>query len=241
MAILLAIMPHFAWLFTKTNFKFLVVENKYILDDLITRYPQLTSVKIQIEKAADELISGYERGNKLLVCGNGGSCSDSDHIVGELMKGFEHQRPVNDSLKNSLKSISGERGKYLAERLQLGLPTISLAAHSALITAVANDTDANLIFAQQVVGYGKPGDILLGISSSGNSQNVIDALITAKAKEMLVIGLTGETGGRMKEFCDILINVPGKRTAFVQELHLPVYHTLCVMVENHFFGNMYFA
>ncbi|NEW84851.1 MAG: SIS domain-containing protein, partial [Mariniphaga sp.] len=110
-------------------------------------------------------------------------------------------------------------------------------AQSALITAVANDTDANLIFAQQVVGYGNAGDILIAISSSGNSQNVLDAIITAKAKGMIVIGLTGETGGKMKLICDILINVTGRRIAFVQELHLPVYHTLCLMVENYFFGN----
>jgi len=215
------------------------MENKFILQELITRYPQLSSLEATIQEAANCLIACYEQGKKILTCGNGGSCSDSDHIVGELMKGFEDKRPVMESLKNQLMTISSDRGKYLSEKLQHALPAISLTAHSALITAVANDTDADLIFAQQVVGYGNSGDVLIGISSSGNSQNVIDALITAKAKGLHVIGLTGETGGKMKEYCDILINVPGKRTAYVQELHLPVYHTLCMMIETHFFGNMY--
>jgi D-sedoheptulose 7-phosphate isomerase len=155
------------------------------------------------------------------------------------MKGFEHNRPVTEGLKAQLKEVGGERGSYLAERLQHGLPAISLTAHNALITAVANDTDANLIFAQQVVGYGVEGDVLIAISSSGNSQNVLDAILTAKAKGLSVIGLTGETGGMMKTMCDTLINVPGKGTAAVQEFHLPVYHALCVMVETHFFGNYY--
>jgi D-sedoheptulose 7-phosphate isomerase len=213
------------------------VENNFFLEELITRYPQLLPVKEAIRKAADCIVACYEQGGKLLVCGNGGSCSDSDHIVGELMKGFENKRRITESLKNQLIEASGERGAYLAEKLQHALPAISLTAHSALITAVANDTDADLIFAQQVVGYGNPGDVIIGISSSGNSQNVIDALITAKAKRMTVIGLTGENGGKMMSHCDILINVQGRRTAFVQELHLPVYHVLCLMVEHHFFGN----
>ncbi len=212
------------------------MENTNFLVELTGRYPQLQSVENEIQKAAGTLINCYEQGKKVLVCGNGGSCSDSDHIVGELMKGFENMRPIQENLKSQLYEIAGERGLYLAGKLQQGLPAISLTSHSALITAVANDTDANLIFAQQVVGYGNNGDVLIAISSSGNSQNVIDAMITAKAKGLVIIGLTGETGGKMTEFCDILINVSGRRTAFVQELHLPVYHTLCLMVENHFFG-----
>ena len=213
------------------------MEINFFLEELITRYPQLITVKGEISNAVASLIKCYEQGGKVLLCGNGGSCSDSDHIVGELMKGFENKRRVSESLKQRLLASSSERGAYLGEKLQQGLPAISLTAHSALITAVANDTDADLIFAQQVVGYAKPGDVIIGISSSGNSQNVIDALITARAMDMVVIGLTGETGGKMKPHCDILINVPGRRTAFVQELHLPVYHILCLMVEHHFFGN----
>jgi D-sedoheptulose 7-phosphate isomerase len=215
------------------------MENIILLEDLISRYPKLVSVKDEIQNAADCLIRCYQQGRKVLVCGNGGSCSDSDHIVGELMKGFEHKRPIEESLKEKLSELAGERGIYLAGKLQQGLPAISLTAHSALITAVANDTDADLIFAQQVVGYGNDGDVLIGISTSGNSQNVIDAIITSKAKGMVVIGLTGETGGKIKTICDILINVPERRTSLVQELLFPVYHSLCLMVENYLFGNQY--
>ena len=213
------------------------MKSEELLNELIGRYPQLGSIGAEIAKAAESMIQCYKNGGKVLVCGNGGSCSDSDHIVGELMKGFEHKRPLNQEMKQQLVSIAGERGAYLAEKLQMALPTISLTAHSALITAVANDTDANLIFAQQVMGYGNAGDVLIGISSSGNSQNVIDAMLTAKLKGMTVIGLTGETGGKMKPLCDILVNVPGRRTAFVQELHLPVYHTLCLIIEQYFFNS----
>jgi phosphoheptose isomerase len=152
------------------------------------------------------------------------------------MKSFELKRPISSGLKEKLASIDPERGSYLANHLQQGLPAISLTAHTALITAIANDIDGEVIFAQQVIGYGQPGDVLLAISSSGNSKNVLDACLVAKAMNLKVIGLTGETGGKMKELCDILINVPGKRTYMVQELHLPVYHLLCLAVEHHFFG-----
>ena len=208
-----------------------------IIDQLCERYPSLNGVRPAIEDACTQMIACYEQGGKILVCGNGGSCSDSEHIVGELMKSFELKRPIKHAVKEKLAVISPERGSYLAQHLQQGLPAISLTAHSALITAVANDIDGEIIFAQQVIGYGKKNDILLGISSSGNSQNVLDACIVAKAMDLKVIGLTGETGGKMKEFCDILINVPGRRTFMVQELHLPVYHVLCLAVEHHFFGS----
>lgn len=207
-----------------------------MLEELIRRYPQLEGISNKISEAAELLIRCYQNGNKVLICGNGGSSSDSDHIAGELLKGFEQKRPLDDSMRNSLLSISGKRGPYLAEKLQAGLPAISLSAHTGLLTAVANDTDATLIYAQQVIGFGNPGDVLLSISTSGNAQNVLDAAITARAKGMTVIGMTGETGGKLKSLCDILINVPEKRTSFVQELHLPVYHTLCLMIEYHFFG-----
>jgi D-sedoheptulose 7-phosphate isomerase len=212
------------------------VENKDLLDELIKRYPQLKGASEQILKAAECITECYRQGKKVLVCGNGGSSSDSDHIAGELLKGFEHKRPLNESLQDQLRSVTGERGAYLAEKLQTGLPAISLSAHTGLMTAVANDIDSSLIYAQQVIGFGIQGDVLIGLSTSGNAQNVLDATIVAKAKGMKVIGMTGETGGRIKQYCDILINVPEKRTSFVQELHLPVYHTLCLMIENHFFG-----
>jgi len=213
--------------------------NTAILNELSARFPQLALLKMVILEAAGCLIRCYEQGGKVLVCGNGGSCSDADHIVGELMKGFEHHRPLSQPLKAALIKSGGERGSYLAEKLQQGLPAISLAAHSALVTAVANDTDPSLVFAQQVAGYGKAGDILIALSTSGNSQNVVDAIIAAKALGLTAIGLTGETGGLMKNHCDLLINVPEKRTARVQELQLPVFHALCMMVEAHFFGNRY--
>ncbi len=134
-----------------------------------------------------------------------------------------------------MEDVDASRGEYLAGNLQQGLPAISLNAHSGLISAVANDIDADVVYAQQVTGYGNSGDILIGISTSGNSQNVIDALIVAKAKGLITIGLSGKTGGKMKAYCDFLINVLETRTAYVQELHLPVYHTICMVVEDYFF------
>jgi D-sedoheptulose 7-phosphate isomerase len=207
------------------------------LEELVERYPELATVISEIQKAADCLVNCFTNGGKVLICGNGGSCSDSDHIVGELMKGFNLKREIDEEFKESLIKTGGVRGKFLSEMIQQGLPAISLAAHTSLISAVLNDIDPDIIFAQQVAGYGNPGDVLLGISTSGNAGNVIDAAITAKAKGMKVIGLTGETGGTMKNYCDIIINVPGNTTHLVQELHLPVYHTICLMVEKSIFGN----
>ena len=212
------------------------MDTKELIDQLCERHPLLTAVRPAIEEACNQLIACYENGGKVLVCGNGGSCSDSEHIVGELMKSFELKRPIRLDLQEKLAALSPERGKYLAIHLQQGLPAISLTAHTSLTTAIANDIHGDIIFAQQVLGYGKPDDLLLGISSSGNSQNILDACMVAKAMNMKVIGLTGETGGKMKEFCDILINVPERRTFMVQELHLPVYHLLCLAVEHRFFG-----
>ena len=208
-----------------------------ILNLLCDRYPALASVKDSIGKAADLIIDCYTMGGKLLACGNGGSSSDADHLVGELMKSFEIKRPLKSEIGHKLAEDYPERGNYLARNLESGLSAISLTSQTALTTAVSNDIDADLIFAQQVVGYGKSNDILIAISTSGNAQNVIDACITARAMNLKVIGLTGISGGNMKGFCDILINVGEKRTAFVQELHLPVIHTLCQLIEFHFFGN----
>ena len=206
------------------------------LDLLCDRYPALTNLKSEIESAAGMIIECYASGGKLLVCGNGGSSSDADHVVGELMKSFESERPLEEGLKNVLVRNYGVRGKYLSIMLERGLPAISLSAHVALSTAVANDVDADLVFAQQVCVYGNVNDVLIAISSSGNSRNVIDACITAGAMNIKTIGITGKSGGKIKQFCNILINVPESRTAWVQELHLPVLHTLCLIVENHFFG-----
>lgn len=202
-----------------------------ILKDLTARYSRLSAVEEKIQEAADCIIKCYQKKNKVLICGNGGSCADSDHLAGELMKSFEKDRPADGKLKKQLKA-AGDRGKYLSGKLQQGVPAISLTSNNTLVTAIANDTDASLVFAQQVAALGNGGDVLICISTSGNAQNVIDAAITAKAKGMTVIGLTGETGGKLKAWCDILINVPGNRTAYVQELHLPVYHTICRIVED---------
>ncbi len=208
----------------------------YLLYELLNRYTELDYLKNSILDAGELIIKTFNNGGKVLVCGNGGSCSDADHIVGELMKSFEGKRPLNVSLQQKLEELSPERGKMLAEKLQQGLPAISLTVHQSLITAIANDIHGDVIYAQQVVGWGNKGDIIIGLSTSGNSKNVIDALIVAKAKGLITIGLTGETGGKMKDWCDVLLNVPETRTAYVQELHLPVYHTICMMIEKEIFG-----
>jgi phosphoheptose isomerase len=207
-----------------------------VLDRLCERYPQLSGIRNSIVKAALMIIKCYSGGGKLLICGNGGSSADADHLAGELMKSFELQRHLDDSLKSRLIEISGSRGKILAEKLEHGLPAISLSAHSALTSAIANDMDASLVFAQQVIGYGMEKDVLIAISTSGNSQNVVDACITAKALNLVVIGITGKTGGKMKQYCDVLVNVPEIKTSYVQELHLPLLHTICNIVENYFYG-----
>lgn len=212
------------------------METYKILKNLIERYSNLIPLEGSIEKVVKIIVATYNNGGKVLVCGNGGSSADSDHVVGELMKSFEMKRPLEQAVQKNLRELFPERGDFLAKNLQQGLPAISLSAHSALISAISNDIGGDLIFAQQVVGYGNHGDILLAFSTSGNAQNVIDALIVAKAKGLKTIGMTGETGGKMKAYCDLLINVPETRTAFVQELHLPVYHAICLMVESTIFS-----
>lgn len=212
------------------------METISILNDLADRYPNLQICKDDIKKAYDLLSQCFAGGNKLLVCGNGGSAADAEHIVGELMKGFKCQRKLNDNYKERLKNIDVEMGDKLAENLQGTLPAIALDGHIALSTAYMNDCDPQLCFAQQVNGYGKKGDVLLGISTSGNSKNVVYAAVTAKAKGMMVIGLTGEKNSKMSEMSDVCIRVPETETFKVQELHLPVYHCLCLMLENDFFG-----
>ena len=212
------------------------METISILNDLADRYPNLQICKDDIKKAYDLLSQCFAGGNKLLVCGNGGSAADAEHIVGELMKGFKCQRKLNDNYKERLKNIDVEMGDKLAENLQGTLPAIALDGHIALSTAYMNDCDPQLCFAQQVNGYGKKGDVLLGISTSGNSKNVVYAAVTAKAKGMMVIGLTGEKNSKMSEMSDVCIRVPETETFKVQELHLPVYHCLCLMLENDFWG-----
>lgn len=206
------------------------------LTKLLDHYPDLASCITDVEAAYSLLSTTYRNGGKLLICGNGGSAADSDHIVGELMKGFELKRPISAELRQRLNEINPQAGAYLADRLQGALPAISLGAHAALATAVSNDTAGDMVFAQQVMGYGKAGDSLLGISTSGNSVNVRYAITVAKALGMQTIGLTGKSGGAMREVCDVTICAPYERTLAVQERHLPIYHTLCIMLEQEFFG-----
>ena len=203
---------------------------------LINRYPVLEPVKEAIFHAYCLLEKCYEGGGKLLIGGNGGSSADSEHIVGELMKGFCKKRQVPEDFAGKLMEADKERGKYLAEKLQQGLPAIALTGHTALSTAYLNDVDGLLTIAQQLYGYGKKGDVFLGISTSGNSENILYAAAAARAMEIPVIALTGKDGGRLAEAADVAIIVPEQETYRIQELHLPVYHALCLMLEERFFG-----
>ena len=221
------------------------------IDHLIDRYPKLIVCREDIVKAYEILEGAYSSGRKLLVSGNGGSASDSEHIVGELMKEFRLKRKVYASIgkmedgrwKNfsevgaRMVEIDPEMGSTLAENLQGALPAICLTGHSSLTTAFMNDANADLVFAQQVNGYGKEHDVFLGISTSGNSKNVIYAAITAKAKGLKVIGLTGSRESKMSKLADVCIRVPETETYKIQELHLPVYHCLCLMLEDKFFAS----
>ncbi len=207
-----------------------------VLNELLRKYNRLVPLKDNITGAFSAITNCYKNNGKIIIAGNGGSSADADHIVSELMKGFEAMRPLEDALKSNLKKTSHEQGKLLAEKLQQGLPAISLSAHTALVTAISNDLGGDYVFAQQVVGFGQKGDVLIALSTSGNSKNVVNALLVAKEKGLTTIGFSGQSGGEMKQWCDILINVPEHRTAYVQELHLPIYHTICMMVEIELFG-----
>ena len=205
------------------------------LEELVERYPVLDAVKDDVRKAYELLEACYEQGGKLLIAGNGGSCADAEHIVGELMKGFVKRREVSDSFAECLRSADEVRGAELAKKLQGGLPAIALTGHAGLSTAYLNDVDGDLIFAQQTYGYGRPGDVLIGISTSGNAKNVMYAMTVAKALGMKTIGLTGKDGGALKREADVSVVVPETDTFKIQELHLPVYHALCLMLEERFF------
>ena len=206
------------------------------LDLLLARYPSLEGCREEIVRAYELLSASYANGGKLLVCGNGGSAADSEHIVGELMKGFCLPRPLCPEAARALRAVDEGLGSFLAEHLQASLPALSLTGQTALSTAFQNDVAPELAFSQQVCGYGQAGDTLLGISTSGNSRNVLFAAVTAKSRGMNVIGLTGAAESRLSQFSDVCIRVPRTETYQVQELHLPVYHCLCLMLEERFFG-----
>lgn len=199
------------------------------LSECLQRYPQLLSCKNDIQQAHDIIAASYRSNGKLLICGNGGSASDSGHIAGELLKSFCKKRKINAEIKNII-------GDEIAGNLQGALPAISLPDMVSINTAYANDCNPQYCYAQLVYGLGNAGDVLLAISTSGNAKNVNLAAIIAHAKKMLVIGLSGKSGGQLLSNCNVCIRVPEIETFKIQELHLPVYHTLCLMLEETFFG-----
>lgn len=199
------------------------------LKQLIERYPALASCEKEIEQATDLIIKCFENGNRLYICGNGGSAADADHIVGELMKGFLKKRPLTES------QIATFDDKDLAKGLMQGLPAISLHSQSAFLTAFLNDEDPSLLYAQAMYALGQKGDTLLAISTSGNSQNVVNAVNAARALECNVISLVGNKSCKLDDISDIIIHADHSDTYRIQELHLPIYHYICATVEHHFF------
>ena len=205
-----------------------------ILTELTERYPALAGVKEKILSAYETLYTCYKNQGRVYVCGNGGSASDSEHIVGELMKCFKKPRAIDGKLAEALKE-EGELGLQLLEDLEGGLPAISLCGHPALTFAYLNDTNPMLTFAQQLSVLGRGGDVLLTLSTSGNSKNCVYATVVAKALQMKTVFLGGGTGGKLKDMADVSVIVPAKETFKVQEYHLPIYHCLCAMLEEEFF------
>ncbi len=206
------------------------------VDLLLCRYPQLVECQNSIQGGYEIMEHAFSEDHKLLVAGNGGSAADSEHIAGELMKHFRIPRPIQRSLAEKLISIDGKRGPKLVQNLERSLMAIPLVAHEALTTAYINDVDGYGVFAQQLLGFGRQGDVFLGISTSGNSQNIMNAAVVARALGIKVIGLTGQNGGELGEFADVAVKVPETETYMIQELHLPIYHCWCMMLEDRFFG-----
>lgn len=201
-----------------------------IFDGLFARYPALEVCRADVQAAFDSLAAAYRTGGKVLCCGNGGSASDCEHIVGELLKKFKRHRDIPTELKERLRA-AGADGALLAERLEGSLPAISLVSQSGILTAFANDVGWDEAFAQQLLGLAKPEDVLVALSTSGNSRNCVLAAVLARTLGVRTISLTGEAGGRLGELCDVAIRVPAHETYQVQEFHLPVYHALCAMLE----------
>ena len=206
------------------------------VNDLVVRYPKLDLVKEDIISAYLLMERCYENNGKLLIAGNGGSAADSEHIAGELMKKFKISRPVDREFANKLMELDEKRGRILAQNLERGLTALPLVAHEALTTAYINDVDGQGVFAQQLLGFGKCGDVFLAISTSGNSENVLNATVVARAMGISVIGLTGIDGGELANIANVSIKVPERETYLIQEYHLPIYHCLCLMLEERFFG-----
>lgn len=206
------------------------------LAELFERYPALRDIEEDIAKAENMMLDTYYKGGKILACGNGGSCSDANHIVGELMKGFLLKRPMTAETREKFEAALGAEAEDFAKKLQRGIPAIALDAANALFTAYANDVDADYVYAQLVFGYAKETDMLIGISTSGNSKNVVNAMKAAKALGIKTLGLTGARESKLSALADCTIRVPETETFKVQEYHLPVYHYLCAIAEEKIFG-----
>ena len=206
-----------------------------MLNDLITRYPQLDGCKTSIEAAAKMIIDCYEGNGKLLLCGNGGSAADCDHIVGELMKGFLKKRRLDAKQRDAMHSRCPQIDDKTLDSLQAALPAISLPSIAALNSAFCNDAEPSLIYAQSVLALGNENDLLIAISTSGNSTNVLNAAVVAKSLGIKTVALCGKSGGKLRGVCDISICVPEEQTYKAQELHMPIYHYLCANTEEHFF------
>lgn len=202
------------------------------VDELLQDYPDITGMAESIRAAARFLVDRCKTGAKILTCGNGGSAADADHIVGELVKSFLRKRPIDSDLKTALTAVDPQLGEMMADKLQKGIPAFSLTQNNALATAFSNDVDPRLVFAQQVHVLANPGDVLWGISTSGNSVNVVAAAVTAKACGLYTIGMTGLAGGMLSRFCDVCLRVPETETYRIQERHLPIYHRLCMIIED---------
>ena len=211
-------------------------EVKLMLNELLSRYPELSACKEDIENAVTTIIKAYENGGKLLLCGNGGSCADCDHIVGELMKGFLKKRPLSDEKKAEMKKNCDLLDDETLSKLQGGVPAIALPSITALNSAFCNDVDPELMYAQTLMSLANENDILIAISTSGNSKNVFGAVKVAKALGIKVIGLTGNSGGKIKGIADICICAPETETFKIQELHMPIYHYICAKVEEYFWS-----
>ncbi len=205
------------------------------IENLIKRFPELTEEKNNITEICNIIEQMALKDKKVLICGNGGSAADADHIVGELMKEFYIKRPISDESKNKIMAVDDNPDELIGE-LAEAVQAIALTAHGALSTALLNDCNPNMVFAQQVYGYGREGDVLIGLSTSGNSKNVVNAVRVAKAMGLTTIFIGGESGGQLSEIADVSICLPQKETYLVQELTLPLYHTICLEVEQRLFG-----
>ena len=202
------------------------------VENMVERYPELTACKNEVALAINAVVDCYNAGGKILICGNGGSAADAEHISGELLKGFLSKRPVTGA---ELSALSAELGDA-AEKLQRGIPAVPLTSLSAALSAFANDVDPELVFAQLVFALGKENDLVVGLSTSGNSKNVVKALEVAKARGIKTVAMTGASGGRLAEIADITVKAPATETYKVQEYHLPIYHAICAEAERLIFG-----